>query len=73
MEDTMKPRIVALVFALLAAGCATEAEIRARLAPLFTNLGDQSLFGFGAMCPNHDGAHCPEKALRYAHLTARQF
>ena len=50
-----------------------EAEIRARLAPLFTNLGDQSLFGFGAMCPNHDGAHCPEKALRYAHLTARQF
>lgn len=50
-----------------------EAEIQARLAPLFTNLGDQSLFGFGAMCPNHDGEHCPEKALRYAHLTGRQF
>jgi hypothetical protein len=50
-----------------------EAELRARLSRLFTNLGDQSLFGFGAMCPNHDGAHCPEKALRYAHLTARQF
>jgi hypothetical protein len=50
-----------------------EAEIRVRLGRLFTNLGDQSLFGFGAMCPNHDGAHCAEKALRYAHLTARQF
>jgi len=52
---------------------APEAEMRARLARLFTNLGDQSLFGFGAMCPNHDGTHCSEKALRYAHLTARQF
>jgi hypothetical protein len=52
---------------------APEAEVRGRLARLFTNLGEQSLFGFGAMCPNHDGAHCAEKTLRYAHLTARQF
>jgi hypothetical protein len=50
-----------------------EAEVRARLARLFTNVGQQSLFGFGAMCPNHDGASCADQAVRYVHLTARQF
>lgn len=49
-----------------------EAALRARLAAFFA-LGDQTLFGFGATCPNHDGTNCPDPALRYAHLTARQF
>ena len=50
-----------------------EAALRARLATFFTGLGDQPLFGFGAMCPNHEGTNCPDAALRYAHITARQF
>jgi hypothetical protein len=50
-----------------------EATLRARLATFFTGLGDQALFGFGAMCPNHEGTNCPDTALRYAHITARQF
>ncbi len=50
-----------------------EATLRARLATFFTGLGDQPLFGFGAMCPNHEGTNCPDAALRYAHITARQF
>lgn len=50
-----------------------ESALRARLGTLFDNLGEQGFYGFGAMCPNHDGTHCPDGSLRYAHITARQF